>query len=140
MNVSKQQGRNDCGLFAIAFAERLLAGEDPCSVTFNQREMRSHLMECLEAGRIRSFPETGFRVCRRPVALEYTAELFCICRQIYVKNDNMIQCKACHEWIHPECIGMDKQKFDTYISEKGISFICSSCSEKAWVFALTIIA
>jgi hypothetical protein len=55
--VQQQTNSNDCGLFSIAFAECLLRGEDPSSVTFNIPKMRPHLYDCLfRFGFISRFP------------------------------------------------------------------------------------
>ena len=45
VDISKQEGGKDCGLFAIAIATTLLfGGEDPSKVHFNQAVMRGHLL------------------------------------------------------------------------------------------------
>ena len=41
--VQQQKGVRDCGLFGIAFAYHLAAGDDPEKLPFHQEEMRSHL-------------------------------------------------------------------------------------------------
>ena len=41
--VQQQKGAIDCGLFAIAFAYHLAAGEDPEKLFFHQNKMRLHL-------------------------------------------------------------------------------------------------
>lgn len=129
MNVSKQQGTSDCGLFAIAFAERILSGEDPCTVTYDQLKMRQHILDCLNAGSISAFPVRDYRVCRRTIALEYSVELFCICRRLYCKSDAMIQCAMCHEWYHAACIKMDMKVFSAYSCNRGRKYICFRCTD-----------
>ena len=54
--VQKQQGSDDCGLFAIAFAVSLARKTDPSQVCFMQSQMRSHLINCFQEGRFISFP------------------------------------------------------------------------------------
>ena len=44
--MQRQEGANDCGLFAIAVVTALLFGEDPSSLHFEQSCMRSHLLQC----------------------------------------------------------------------------------------------
>ena len=39
-DVQKQSGGNDCGLFALAFATSLCAGDDPSVLTYMQRQLR----------------------------------------------------------------------------------------------------
>ena len=43
-SVMQQDGANDCGLFAIAFALHAALGEE---LEFNQCAMRKHVLECL---------------------------------------------------------------------------------------------
>ena len=57
MNVSKQVGITDCGLYAIANLTALILGNvEPTSVVFDQRELRSHYLECLENQNVMDFP------------------------------------------------------------------------------------
>ena len=55
INVQLQCGGDDCALFAVAFAEALCAGQDPRVLSFNQSQMRQHL---LKHGEISSFPKS----------------------------------------------------------------------------------
>ena len=52
--MSKQEGVNDCGVFAIAAATALAFGSDPLQV--QQSRMREHLLICFERGSISPFP------------------------------------------------------------------------------------
>ena len=52
----KQSGVKDCGLFAIATATLLAAGENPASIAFIQCDMRAHLLKCFEAFHLSPFP------------------------------------------------------------------------------------
>ena len=56
MPVQQQEGSDDCGLFAIAFATSLCFGQDPCYTSYYQARMRNHLRECLIGKRISPFP------------------------------------------------------------------------------------
>ena len=40
MNVGKQVGGVDCGLYAIAFITHLALGKDPTSIVFSQADLR----------------------------------------------------------------------------------------------------
>jgi hypothetical protein len=52
-----QSGPNDCGLFAIAYAECLVRGVLPTDLNFVQESMRHHLFDCLfRDGQILPFP------------------------------------------------------------------------------------
>ena len=54
--VQKQQGSDDCGLFAIAFAVSLAQKTNPSKICFIQSLMRSHLINCFQEGWFISFP------------------------------------------------------------------------------------
>ena len=48
IDVCKQKGTNDCGLYALANATLLCEGELPQSKDYIQEDMRSHLQECFK--------------------------------------------------------------------------------------------
>ena len=48
--VHQQEGSEDCGVFAIAYAVELAFGGDPRAVIYRQESMRSHLESCLCEG------------------------------------------------------------------------------------------
>ena len=54
--VQKQCGGDDCGLFAIANAVQLAKKLDPVQVKFHQYQMRAHLLNCFEKGKMTTFP------------------------------------------------------------------------------------
>ena len=56
IDVQRQSGGSDCGLFAAAFAEALCRGEDPHLMSFSQHHMREHLQGCSEKGYLSAFP------------------------------------------------------------------------------------
>jgi len=56
VNISKQKGGADCGLFAIAIATTLALRLDPAEITFLQSILREHLVHCLENGNFSMFP------------------------------------------------------------------------------------
>ena len=51
---SKQEGVNDCGIFAIAAATALAFGSAP--VQLQQSGMRDHILKCFEDGTMIPFP------------------------------------------------------------------------------------
>ena len=88
--VQKQDGGQDCGLFAIAFAFALANGLQPHNfLSFAQSKMRAHLAQCLKLGYFTDFPIT--RTNRTKEKFEvYEVKVVCYCRSIeYVK---MIKC------------------------------------------------
>ena len=57
MNTQLQENGNDCGLFAIAFAKSILAGQDPTEVHYISPRM--HLSSYMPIGEIPMFPTTS---------------------------------------------------------------------------------
>ena len=56
VNIHKQVGSNDCGLFSIANTIQLAKKSDASKIKYIQRAMRPHLIKCFSQGRINSFP------------------------------------------------------------------------------------
>ena len=52
----QQQGGDDCGLFAIAFAEAICRGVRPELLRFDQSQMREHLLSCFRNQKLTPFP------------------------------------------------------------------------------------
>ena len=48
MNVQKQTGTSDCGLFTIAAVTCLLFDGDSTAIVFNQKELHLHFTKILE--------------------------------------------------------------------------------------------
>ena len=82
IEVQHQNGADDCGLFAIAFAEALCAGKDPHLLSFDQKKMRQHLQSNLEGGTITEFPSAAKprRSKRRRVKISRDIPIYCRCR------------------------------------------------------------
>jgi hypothetical protein len=126
MNVIKQNGAIDCGLFSIAYAEMLANDRDPCNFVFDQLLMRKHLVKCLEAKRILSFPVTKHRTIRRAVVRSTVLSLYCICRSICCPGETMIRCNDCREWYHQRCLGMSDINFE-HFSQPSVPYSCCGC-------------
>ena len=59
-SCQKQCDRSSCGVFAIAFATSLAAGQDPSALVYKtEAKMRDHLKQCLLKGEISQFPTTS---------------------------------------------------------------------------------
>lgn len=67
--VQRQNGSDDCGLFAVAFIVELLSGGDPSTVGFKQNMMRKHYSTCLETSKWSPFPKSRAAVVRVPAKL-----------------------------------------------------------------------
>ena len=49
----------DCGLFAIAFALEVAYGGNRAVVSYQQTEMRKHLVSCFDKGELQLFPRAN---------------------------------------------------------------------------------
>ncbi len=56
MNLKNQDGFNDCGLFALAFATALCNKQDPCALSFNQSKLTHHYNVCVQSKCATMFP------------------------------------------------------------------------------------
>ena len=80
VDVQKQSGTYDCGLFVVAFATCLAIGVQPGSFTFKQQEMRRHLYKCLDNGKMQMFPVLKTRSGCSSVKSNDTIDIYCTCR------------------------------------------------------------
>lgn len=112
VDVQRQRGGSDCGLFAIACAVSVAFGELPQSVKFLQAEMRPHLVSCLEKEMFSPFPRTAGK--RKPKkSRRVQIKLFCRCH-LPEEYDDMVWCDNCETWFHYECEGFDGNCKGTY--------------------------
>lgn len=51
--------------------------------------------------------------------------VYCTCEMPYNPDDLMVQCEACQEWFHPECIGVSIAE-----AKEMKNFLCSACKDK----------
>ena len=102
IDVQWQSGTSDCGLFSVAFATSLCCGLDPSTLNFDQLQMRSHLLKCIEAERIMSFPTRSIRRKIQKPQIKYSA-IYCVCRLID-DGTPMVQCATCSNWFHTACV------------------------------------
>ena len=103
MNTAKQKGSTDCGLYAIATLTCLALNVDPTSVVFDQEQLRTHLIRCLEKEEISEFPVIKRR---RPASRVTKIEIclvYCYCR-LPDNEEKMVLCEKCEEWFHLDCI------------------------------------
>ena len=105
-DVQWQIGGSDCGIFAIAFATAICAGNEPASTVFDQPRLRKHLMTCLNNSTLTPFPERS-RKRMIKVAKKEELPVHCICR-LPDRGDLMIQCATCKTWYHTACIQIPK--------------------------------
>ena len=79
MDVQKQVGSSDCGLFTMANATALAYAIRPDTCWYDQGKMRQHLYECLQQEDLTQFL---LRRERRSKEIKFSdnIKVFCICR------------------------------------------------------------
>ena len=100
--VQQQDGRIDCGLFAIANAYHAAWGDVVEMMCFDQSAMRKHLAQCFERQQLSPFPAADCkqRKCRTK---HFVVTMYCYCRMPSSFDDNMIKCDNCSKWFHCRC-------------------------------------
>lgn len=125
MNVARQVGGVDCGLFALAYATSLSLGQDPVNVMYDQSKLRHHFLQCLLDGKMTTFPVTVNRTVKKAIAFKTCIKLYCICRQTYVKGQRMIQCHECNAWYHAACLALSDSAFEEAAAQT--EYMCPKC-------------
>ena len=114
VDVQRQVGGSDCGLFALAFAASLCVRKDSHTERYAQTEMRQHLARCFEEKKITSFPNSNGRrrLERHRIINRKKVNIFCICRLPWDKYDGkrgpLVQCMRCKEWYHQKCLNINQ--------------------------------
>ena len=119
MDVGKQSGATNCGLYAIAILTSLAHGNDPCITVFKKEDLRSHLQQILETRQIKEFPSVQRRKRKSRILSTEIFEVHCICRML---NDGskMVCCDGCNKWFHAACVKYANNTKKWYCS------VCSS--------------
>ncbi|XP_064406374.1 uncharacterized protein LOC135351311 isoform X3 [Halichondria panicea] len=126
VNVQKQIGCNDCGLYAIAMAADLCSRIDPFKSSYDQSSMRIHLKECFESEppTLTVFSTRRDSKEKRRLVHRKSVELFCLCRRTEVLP--MASCDTCNMWYHEGCVPIPD---DVLLDEDdSILWICCQCS------------
>ena len=113
IDVQMQQGCDDCGLFAIAFATLLARGEQPGSFFYEQTVMRKHLIESLEKQNITAIPVQKIRRHGSKVRHSAKIPIHCVCRLPKLEGIKMIECSYCGIWYHIDLcvsVSLDSQQ------------------------------
>ena len=128
VDCQRQNGTNDCGLFAIAFAVSICYGNLPEKFRYAQHEMRKHLFKCLNNGMIEEFPKKVRRSKMRIIKTQ-TIKVYCICRMSRMKDEPMISCDNCKEWYHADiCVKTPSSLWVPPRPAKGTTWLCNNCS------------
>ena len=56
MEITKQSGGQDCGVYAAAIATALAFGLDPAMIKFSTPAIRPHLIKCIQEKELQPFP------------------------------------------------------------------------------------
>ena len=123
VNVQRQLGGNDCGLFAISFATSLCMGFDPHTRKYYQTEMHNHFYECIENNKMTEFPSAPKkqRLVKTKFISQKKVTVYCICRLPWNKTDSgygsLVQCKLCKEWYHQTCCNINSKNIETAVQK-----------------------
>ena len=60
-DVQRQEGSNDCGLFALAYMYTLCSGNNPSLCAYTQSKMRDHYNNCITNKYFDAFPQTSLK-------------------------------------------------------------------------------
>ena len=103
----------------------LCNGNNPITLSYDQSQMRSHLLAGLVAMNITPFPRHTNRHRKITKVKDHIEVLpiFCTCR---LPDDGkiMIQCAMCKEWYHRTCLS---QLSDEFFEKDDLVWICYSC-------------
>ncbi len=122
MNVQRQIGGSNCGLFAIAFATALVNGILPALLNFKQDVMRKHLFTCLEKGVLTPFP-LGRKTHRvKHIKSVDVIKVYCMCRMSELPG-GMVKCSDCEHWYHVDCVSVPRKALDNTATP----WFCSLC-------------
>ena len=106
------------------FINQLANWEQPGGLYFEQTRMRKHLMHCLEAQYLSTFPIVRKRRRAAKSKLSSTIRLYCSCRMLEIAGRTMIQCCACKEWLHVGiCVTVPNEALDT-----ATKWFCNNCT------------
>jgi hypothetical protein len=94
MNVEKQWGGSDCGLLSLAYTTSICYGIDPVNVAYEQKALRRHLLGCFAQHKMTLFPVQSCRTVRRMIVFTLTERVYCCCRHIRRKGQDVIECSG----------------------------------------------
>ena len=111
LKVQRQNNYHDCGVFAIAFLVSLLHGVNPSDLTFDNGEMKKHLIKSLKGAFFQPFPLSQVQEQRtQEQVFVQDVPVICDCRMPWDKSAGKspsmwcAQCNICKEWYHRKCV------------------------------------
>ena len=103
--VQRQNNYHDCGVFAIAFLVPLLHRLNPSDLTFDNGEMRKHLIKSLKGAFFHPFPLSQVQEQRTQEQVFFQdVPVICDCRMPWDKSAGKspslwcAKCNICKEW------------------------------------------
>ena len=101
----------------------LCYGLQPAKFCYDQNNMRSHLIHCLERGRMELFPVRRERRENSVIFHSQSIKVYCVCRMPEVGKERMICCNFCKEWFHGDvCINVSQDAWKPHTR-----WLCDSC-------------
>ena len=126
-SVQQQRlGKENCGLYAIAFATSICYGVERSRTSYSEHSLRSHFHQCLESGTMTPFPESKLSV-RRTVKTKVQISIHCTCFRI-LSGSKMIQCNSCNNWFHVKCVSRPKERARIV---RQATWSCHSCLDRS---------
>ena len=119
MPMQQQNGSCDCGIFAIAAAFHIAAGDNMKDEAFDQTKMRNHLAQCFRRKALSPFPGSRKEKVIRNALSSTFISVYCHCGRPD-SFEEMIQCDACDMWFHFQCAQVETAPDD--------SWFCSRCT------------
>ena len=113
--IQQQSQQNNCGVFSIAAAFHAAAGGDLGSLSFDERRMRPHLIQCFEEGKIAPFPLSPSSPKKRANAQNIVIPVNCQCRRPD-SWEQMVACDSCDNWFHFSCANIEDAPLGFFIS------------------------
>ena len=83
--VQRQNNYHDCGIFTIGFLVSLLHGLNPSDLTFDNEDMRKHLIKSLKGAFFHPFPLSQVQEQRTQVFFQ-NVPVICDCRMLWDKS------------------------------------------------------
>lgn len=120
--TQRQNNSVDCGIFAIAhLVEFCITSSFNNRVIFDTKQMRSHLLDCLENKSFTPFPKTNKSLNNRrnKPSKSISIDLQCICN-LPSCVDKLIVCDECSTPYHENCVSSPGHDFSK-------PFVCESC-------------
>lgn len=123
LDVFQQDNSYDCGVYAIANMVAIAYRRDPTKQRFDKRNMRNHLLNCLERRHFEPFPTSGSRNVKRTESVKDVHEIpvYCTCKMPDTHTLYVI-CDGCEKEFHPSCIGFGDEE-----AKKMKIIFCPAC-------------